>query len=262
MQAVGATMFLRTSTALCSLFILASMTCAEDVIALPADPALPVIELWYVDHGQLRAPEIAIFSSGRVQVRVGDGTLWGELQREQVLSLMRTLLKRDQLASLQTAEIEADIVAESIRTGLSCEIKQGGDTIIRVRTAAAVYRVDGHAVGLLSARFPNVERLQYLYSAQRRLENVRAVVMVGGPSTAERLARLAQLKLQAESGEQILVGQENLSYVHSLTDGTRCCQFLVPAPHGSESAPRIISLFESPGETPRVSVLPDTSSLQ
>lgn len=248
-----------------ALFVSLSLTgiaSATDSISLPQDPAVPVVELWYIDHGQVRSPEIAIFASGRVQVRLGEGMLWGEMKRDQVTALVGALLTSDHLASITTSQIDQAIATESIRTGLSAEIHGAADTIIRIRTSAGMYRVDGHAVGVLSNRFPAVECLQSLYSAQCRLENVRAVVMVGGVPSAERLARLAQAQLQAEMGEQVTVGLENLSCVHSLTDGTRCCQFLVPAPPGSDAAPRIISLFESPGEAPRVSVLPEGPSLR
>ncbi|WP_437224393.1 hypothetical protein SH661x_003611 [Planctomicrobium sp. SH661] len=233
-----------------------------DAIALPEDPSVPVAELWYVQDGLLGPPEVAIFANGRVQVRVGQGSLWGDLSREQLESLINCLLKRDHLSELNSAELENAIKAESIRTGLSSDIRGAADTIIRVRTAKAVYRVDGHAVGLLCTRFPNIEGLQDLYAAQRRMENIRAVIMVGGAPAAERLAQVAQSKLLSESGERIAVGSENLSCVHSLTDGTLCCQFVVPSQDSVDAPPRIISLFESPGEAPRVSVLPDGSTLR
>jgi len=253
---------MRYWTFLLCLGVLTRVAGADPEFSLPEDPTVPVVELWYVHQGVLQAPEVAVFSNGRVQIRVGEGSLWGELPRDQVLSLVQSLLATDRLARITTGEIDRAIAEESQRTRLSATIQGAGDTIIRIRTATAVYRVDGHAVGLLSTRFPQVHSLRCLYSAQSRLENVRAVVMVGGIPAAERLAHLAQLQLQSELGEQIPVGQENLSCVHSLTDGTRCCQFLVPAPAGSEASPRIISLFESPGEAPRISVLPEGPSLR
>jgi len=255
-------MFTRLWTVLFTFLLVGNFSQAADTISLPNDPGIPVVELWYIDQGKVTAPELVIYASGRVQVRVGEGALWGDLSPEQVQALVASLLKQDQLGKIRTDDIDREVAFESNRTGLSSQIRGAGDTIIRIRTADQIYRIDGHAVGLLCLRFPNADCLQCLYSAQKRLENVRAVVMVGGTSTAERLAQMAQAQVQKESGEQIHVSLENLSYVHSMTDGTRCCQFLVPAPLGSESGPRIISLFESPGETPRVSVLPDGPSLQ
>lgn len=246
---------------LCSLLMVSGMAFAEQPVVLPEDPATPVIELWYIDHGKVDTPEVTVYASGRVQVRLGEGTLWGEIGRDQLGVLVNSLLQQDQLSRLKTEEIEQAIATESLRTGLSAQINNAGDTIIRVRTASQMYRVDGHAVGLLNARFPNVIELQHLYSAQRRLENIKAVVMVGGVPAAERLARLAQVQVQAESGEQIALTLQNLSCVHSMTDGTRYCQFLVPVP-GGEVGHRIISLVESPGEIPRVSVLPNGNSFQ
>lgn len=248
--------------ALIGVFLPVAGLFADEPVPLPADPSVPVVELWYVEGGQLRSPEITVFAGGRVQVRVGEGTLWGELSPEQVQDLVRKLLTCDQLAHLRTEGIDRELAVQSQRTGLSREIQGAADTIIRVRTALGTYRVDGHAVGLLCTRFPEAQGLQHLYSAQRRLENLRAIVMVGGVPAAERLARMAEARLLAESGEAIQVSKENLTCVHSLNDGTRCLQFVVPAPQGSQTAPRIVSLFESPGESPRVSVLPDESTIR
>ncbi|WP_437186271.1 hypothetical protein SH668x_003418 [Planctomicrobium sp. SH668] len=231
-------------------------------VAIPEDPSVAVIEMWYVDQGEIFDPEVAIFAGGRVQVRIGQGAIWGQLTRNQVEELVNSLLNEDGLARLTTDRISAEIREESIRNGLSCNIRGAGDTIIRIRTADKTYRLDGHAVGLLASRFPEATGNRQLYSAQGRLENVRAVVMVGGTPAAERLARLAQAKLQTESGERIIVRPQDLSTVHSLTDGTRCCQFLVPNADSTELSPRIVSLVESPGEVPRVSVLADGPSLQ
>lgn len=248
--------------ALLGVFVPLAGLLAEEAIPLPTDPSVPVVELWYIEGGQLNVPEIAVYAGGRVQVRVGEGSLWGELTPEQVQDLVRKLLTRDQLARIRTEGIERELDEESQRTGLSREIQGAADTIIRVRTAQGTYRVDGHAVGLLCSRFPEAQGLQHLYSAQRRLENIRAIVMVGGTPAAERLARMAEARLLAESGEAIQVSKENLTCVHSLNDGTRCLQFVVPAPLGTLTAPRIVSLFESPGEVPRVSVLPDESTIR
>ncbi len=235
---------------------------ADEAIALPTDPGTPVVELWYVDRGVLREPEVAIFASGRVRISVGNGALWGELDQEIIRNLVSSLLLKDGLKSLRTEAVQAELESESARTGLSCSIKEAGDTIIRVHTATGVYRIDGHAVGLLATRFPNCQSVQRLYSAQSRLENIRAIIMVGGPDAALRLAKVAQLQIQTTHGETINVTPENLVNVRSLADGTRFCQFVVQDQSRPAVSPRVISVFESPGEIPRVSVLPDGPSLR
>ncbi|SFJ37373.1 hypothetical protein [Planctomicrobium piriforme] len=244
------------------LLSLAPLCAAGEPIALPDDPSAAVVELWYVQNGQLKEPEVAVFASGRVRVNVGDGSLWGDLTPAELQSLLTDLLNRDGIAALRTEAIQTEIEAASTRTGLSCVIDQSGDTIIRIRTATTVYRVDGHAVGLLAARFPEVASLQQLYAAQRRLENVRAVVMVGGPAAAERLAKLAQSQIQVNHSEHLEVTPQNLSMVRSLADGTRFCQFLIPCVREDRPSDRVISVFECPGEAPRVSVLPDGPALR
>ncbi|HWL09296.1 MAG TPA: hypothetical protein VNQ76_12890 [Planctomicrobium sp.] len=233
-----------------------------EAIPLPSDPSVAVVELWYVDRGELREPEVAVFANGRVRVNVGDGSLWGELEPEQVQSLVSSLIQRDDFKSLRTEKIQADVEAESAKTGLSCVISNAGDTIIRVRTATDLYRIDGHAVGLLATRFPRCQSLQKLYSAQCRLENVRAVIMVGGPEAAERIAKLAQLQVQSHYGGSIEVNPGHLSMVRLLADGTRFCQFLVRTATDEPSSPRVITVFESPGEVPRISILPEGPTLR
>jgi hypothetical protein len=179
-----------------------------------------------------------------------------------VQSLVAALLQQDGLARVTTEQLQQALDRESARTGLSAHIAGAGDTIIRIRTAPGSYRIDGHAVGLLAGRFPGVQPLQQLAAAQRRLENVRAIVMAGGTPAAERLARLAQARMQAEYGEEIAVKSQDLSLVRSLGDGSRYCQFIVPGRTPAPGDARVISLIESPGEAPRVSVLPNESRVQ
>lgn len=254
-------MLLRHLTALFLVSLLAGNMLAGDQIPLARDPQTPVIELWYVDQGKLSEPEVSVFANGRVRVRVGEGSIWGQLDPRQLELLVQTLLQEDGLAALTTQSLQQAIDEAAARSGLSARIRDAGDTIIRIRTAQATYRIDGHAVGLLAARFPDVVPLQQLSSALRHIENVRAVVMVGGTPAAEKLASLAQAQLQAEYGERVIVGSQDLNMVRSLADGTRYCQFLVPSTSAATQL-RVISLFESPGEAPRVSVLPNESRVQ
>jgi hypothetical protein len=246
----------------CLALVLTGSARAEEPMILPTDPSAPVVEMWYVDQGQLREPEVSIFANGRVRVRVGEGSIWGQLEPSQINGLVGTLLHQDGLAAMSTRSLAEAIRSESERTGLSCRIPGAGDSIIRIQTTTATYRVDAHAVGVLATRFPNLTELQRYYAAQCHLENVRAVIMVGGTGAAEDLARLAQNRLQSEYGEQISVCSGDLSVVRSMADGTRFCQFLVRGSDSSHVPTRVISLFQSPGEAPRVSVLPDGPRVQ
>lgn len=246
-----------------ALLLFVGVPCAAgQSIELPSDPTIPVVELWYVDQGQVREPEVAVFANGRVRVNVGEGALWGELTVEQVQNLVSCLLKQDGIQVIRTETIQQELEAASQRTGLSCVIERAGDTIIRVRTATEIYRVDGHAVGLLSTRFPDCGCLQRLYSAQCRLENIRAIVMAGGLESAKRLAKLAEQQLQADFNETVVVTPAQLSMVRTLADGTRFSQFLIPSPTKGLSNAKIITVFESPGEVPRIGVLPDGPTYQ
>jgi hypothetical protein len=83
--------------------------------------------------------------------------------------------------------------------------------------------------------------------------------MVGGPEAAEHIARLARSQIQSAQGEQIEIHVEHLAVVRAMADGSRYCQFQIPAsgPTARTHSPRIISIIEAPGEVPQVSVLPE-----
>src|SRR5690606_8976658 len=148
-------------------------------IETPNDDTVPVIELWYIHQGQAVEPDVAIFPGGKVRAKVGQGELWGEISQQEVQALLNDLLVNDDLFRLQTEDVQRDLNRASSQTGLSHKIEQADDTIIRIRTAEKMYRVDAPAVGLLATRFPDCPGIQKMFSAQGRLENVKAVIMVG-----------------------------------------------------------------------------------
>lgn len=240
--------------------VIATIACAGDPqLELPLDPRQAVIEFSYVDGQQPPQLEVAVFANGRIWVRVGEGSIWGEMSAAEVQGLVRELLETHCLAETTTDLVQSRLEQASRSTGLTCRVANAGDTLVRIQTKDREYVCRGHAVGLLSHRFPQVECVQKLAAAQRRLENVRAVVLVGGRENAERLAGLARRQVESEFGESVAVSCEHLATVRSFADGGRYCQFILPSPGRPD---RIVSLFESPGEAPRVSVVPDQAGLR
>ncbi|WP_437201517.1 hypothetical protein [Planctomicrobium sp. SH664] len=238
-------------------FLSCGFISAAEPIPLPTDPKTPVIELWYSGPGLPTQREIAIYPNGRTWCRVGEGSIWGQLDQQTLQSLVHELLTTDSLGRLSTMQIQESIDQASRQSGLSAEIPNAAKTTFVIRTADQTYQIDAPSVGLLAVRFPEAQALQHAACAQRRLENVRAIVMVGGPRAAENLAKLACQRLQAEYGEGVLVTSQDLSMVRSLSDGTRFCQFVVRKAAQPATNTHVISLFEVPGEVPRVSLLPD-----
>lgn len=220
------------------------------------DASTTVIELFYVDGGKIGEPELSVFANGRIRAKVGTGAIWGSMKAHEVDPFLNLLLKTDELEKLTTASIQQEIQREAARTGLSAKFENAGNTILRIRTPTGGLQLEAHAVGLTASRFPGAAGIQKLAQTQERLENLRAVTMVGGTETAQQLAGVAAQKLAREGGERLPVSAHDLRMVRSLADGSRYCQFVVrPGPQTGSGW--IVSLIEAPGEAPRVSVLPD-----
>lgn len=234
----------------------------DDPPQTPADPQAVLVELTLLPDGLEQEPDITVFANGRVRVKVGEGAIWGQLPASEVPELLHKLNDVDGLAQVSSESVQQSILRESSRTGLAWRIGNADETRIALHTNRGCREIQAHAVGLLATRFPEAEDLQKVDAAQRRLENVRAVVMAGGPESAGKLAAVARQRLQAEYGEEIPVTAENLTMVRTLDDGTRCCQFVVRSNSGGKTTERIVSLVQSPGETPRVSLFGDGPALR
>lgn len=244
-------------------FIVGTQLALAQAPAAANDPNAAVIELFYLDATVPAAePELTVYANGRVRVKVGTGDIWASLTTQQIEILVHQLLRVDDLGSLTTQAIEQDIQqAAQNAGGLSTRFANAGTTRIRIRTTQGVHQIDVHAVGLSSSRFPAAAKLQKVAGAQDRLENLRAVVMVGGIEAAQRLAKLAAQQLARERGERITVSAQDLRMVRSMGDGSRYCQFVVrPADRAATSW--VVSLMEAPGVAPQVTVLPDGRQLQ
>jgi hypothetical protein len=231
------------------------MALAREPVQLPNDPQFTVIELWYLEDEPPREPELAILADGRVRARCATGPVWSEMEPSALKQLIGELLHEHHLSRIDSRELADRIQQEAVRTGLTADIPGAADTFIRIRTATDQYQIRCPAVGILATRFPEVESLQQVLSAQRRLENVRAVAQAGGPEAAAHLARLAQRSVSREHGVSVAVTPEQLAMVRPLPDGGRYCQFLLVESSRKDQAPRIISLFDRPGDVPRVTLL-------
>lgn len=240
-----------------STILLNSVSQAGAPIELPQDEKVSVIELWYIDPGQTpQQPEVFVLGDGSVWTRSGQTDT---LSREKLRALVGTLLQND-LRGCTSQILHEDIVAASQREQLSHHIPHAGDTVIRVRTTTQLHEIRCHAAGLLVNRFPDARVLQGFYTAQKRLENLRAVTHIGGDDVANQLAGVAQEKLAAEYGIRVPVRSENLAVARSLPDGTRYCQFLVDSRQSDR--PMVVSLFQSPGQPSRVTLMEQAAVIQ
>ena len=232
---------------------------AVPAAAEPPAQVVPVVEMWFVSAEMPPAqPELAVYSNGAVRVHVGSGQyLDGVLSQQQVQDLQRELLVDCQLQVLSSPAISAEIQEASDVTGLTWMIPRADDTVIRVRQAdGRFHEVRCHAVGLLASRFPSAQGLQNVHRAQQRLQNVRAVLQVGGNEAAEGLAQYATRSVRQQSPGLPELTPGDLAMVRSFPDGTRYIQFCRPMSDGTaiEVSPLIVSVTEAPGEPPRVSV--------
>lgn len=246
---------LKTSIALSAAFIAASTALVANEPALPVDPDAAVIELWYLNGQTPSHPEVIILSDGRMQVMSPEGPLRATLPAQRLRELMTKLWHVDGLKSVAPESLQHSIQVAASRTGLTPNIEGAGETVLRIRMAGEVRELRCPAVGILAVRFPDVPAVQSIAAAQRRLENVRAVASVGGHDEAVYLAEVATRAVQDEYGVDVPVSSADLSMVRSLPDGSRFCQFLVQ-PQDAEPKPvQMISIVETPGHLPRVSII-------
>jgi len=221
---------------------------AEAARVSPKEKA--VIELWYLSPGIApRQPEVAIYA---------DGTVWANgghvdrIETDEAKVLITSLLSKDHLSQYTSEKVIASLQNASTETGLSWQIPGAGDTVIRIRTAQGNRELRCHAVGLLANRFPNLEVIQDIARAQRRLENLKAITVIGGSDQAQQLANATCVAIDLEYGVKMSIDCGDLAMVRALPDGTHYCQFLVN--QSVEQSPHIVSVVRSPGQRPRVSM--------
>lgn len=147
----------------------------------------------------------------------------GEIGDEQQAELLQEIVENLDIDSLETDTIWTEIVAEGRRTGLSPHIEGAGATRITVMapdTDGAVV-VECPACRLLATRYPSVESLQRFARCQCRLENLRAIMQVGGFDESRRLTDLANVWLteQGHAGNPLTCRE--LCFVRGLPGGAK-----------------------------------------
>ena len=222
---------------------------------LPTNSTSPVVEMWYLNGRTPSHAEVIILADGRMQIMSPEGPQRSKLSSTEVQELLKNLWHVDGLSTVNTKLIQQQIQQASEKTGLSSHIPNAGETVLRIRTAAGVRELRCPAVGVLAVRYPNVRCLQAMAAAQRRLENVRAVATVGGSDEADYIANLAAKAVQDEYGVNLPVSSADLSMVRALPDGSRFCQFVVALEGQEPISMQMISLVETPGHHPRVSMI-------
>ena len=240
-----------------SVFTFVRPAAADRGIILPEDPSAPVAELWYIDPVVGSQPEVIVYRNGRVWARVGEGAIWGQLDEVEFTTVLNGIWREDRVSETSTDLIAQELESAAQDSGLPSEVEQKSETVIRLRTIDKLIQVRAPAVGVLATRYPSASALQKVAATQRRMENLRAVTMAGGHDAAQRLASQAKQQLLSEHGQTVDISCKNLTMVRSLPDGTRFCQFIVPSDEAPGRNSHVVSLFESPGTAPRISVLPN-----
>lgn len=230
-------------------------------VALPANPRAAVIELEFEGQSRVavsRAAFLRIEADGMVHAPDPSGaarTIVGRLSSDELQALLRELIVTDGLFTLQSRELLTAIEDQGRRTRLEWRIADADTTVLRVVLADRSHEVRCAGVSLLCERFPKLASLQQLGAAQRRLQNIAAVVQVGGHEEAERLAKLATRELRSQDERAPLVTPRDLTFVRASRDGLRYAQFDASARwNGAESEHLIVSVVETPREAPRISV--------
>lgn len=228
---------------------------ASEPSLLPTDTASPVVEMWYLNGQTPSHAEVIILADGRMQIMSPEGPQRSKLTTGEVEELLKNLWNVDGLSTVQPNLIQHEIHQASSKTGLSSHIKDAGETVLRIRTAKGVRELRCPAVGVLAVRYPEIQCVQAMAAAQRRLENIRAVATVGGSDEADHIASLAARAVQDEYGVDIPVSSADLSMVRALPDGSRFCQFVIALDGHDSNSLQMISLVEMPGHHPRVSMI-------
>ncbi len=228
---------------------------ASEPTLLPGDTASPVVEMWYLNGQTPSHAEVIVLADGRMQIMSPEGPQRSELSIAEVEELLQNLWNVDGLSTVHTNRIQHEIHQASTKTGLSSHIKDAGETVLRIRTAKGVRELRCPAVGVLAVRYPEVQCVQAMAAAQRRLENIRAVASVGGSDEADDIANLAARAVQNKYGVDVPVSSADLSMVRALPDGSRFCQFVVAMEGQDSNSLQMISLVEMSGHHPRVSMI-------
>jgi hypothetical protein len=207
------------------------------------------------------AVAVSILADGTVLVpdpQDAARSLRGRLSPEELQALLSEVVDTQRLLECDTEALSRSLQNASRQTGLAWRIPLADTTVIRVRRHGRRHEVRCPAAELLEERFPGVEDLRRLCRVQRRLQNIRLVVLVGGPREAERLTAMANQELRRRGVDGVELTPSDLQQVLGDGDGFRFVQFQrceTESPQEGE-AQCLVSITETPDGPPRVSVTP------
>lgn len=175
---------------------------------------------------------------------------------EHKTAVLGELVEALQLDEIDSREMWEEIVSEGSRTGLSPQIPGAGITRITVRLPEADEQSENEVVvecpacHLLATRYPEVESLQRFARCQAVLENLRAVMQLGGFDEAERLTEQANAFLQLQGRDDQPLTHRELSFVRRLPDGAKFVTFRRVAPSTCS-----LSAIIEPGRAPEFQIV-------
>jgi hypothetical protein len=229
---------------------------------LPSDAEAVVLELAYQDAaGRRPAAVVTVQADGSVVAANGDesGELRGHLTQEQMTDLLREIIEESCVFELESGAVLRDVQDAANRTGRPWRAGDGGTMRVRVRLRDREHEVRCPSVEVLHERFPDVESLRRLCSIRRRLENVRAIVQVGGWENAEALSEQANRELLRSFPEATPVTARDLAMVRGHAPEMRYVQF-VSRRSTSTGDPLIISMFEFSNQPAQITIAPLSGS--
>ncbi len=236
---------------------------------LPADRAMPVIELAFIEGGQeSRSPDLIIFADGAVRLRSPSNAatqLSGRLPQREMQSVLHELLVDLDLLNCDTHALAGEI--DEARRQLQRPVP-GPDaalTVIRLHGEAGTHEIRCHALGLTASQFPHLAGVQRLFCAEQRLCNVMAVVRAGGYEVVEEAVRDANVHLQSRLPREAPLSCRHLCFADVRDDGSRFLQFSRFEPATSSQFPGasaqmslervlMVSVSQSPGKSPQVRI--------
>lgn len=233
-----------------------------DGLELPSGADSIVLELAYRDAID-RRPEtvVAVYADGSVVVPAADGTgeTRGRLTRAQMSNLLHEIVTESSLLELESEPIMREVREAADRSGREWRVSDAAEMVVRVRLKNHSHEIRCPSVEIWHERFPDVESLAQLCIVRRRLENVRAIVQVGGWEQAAGLSEVANQELLRAFPDATPVNASNLTMVRGRASGMRYVQF-VTAAAAANREPLMISVFEFPNQPARVRIAPFSGS--
>lgn len=238
----------------------ASPICAQSGGSGEAASAPIAIELCFLDGSGTppvqEAVLLRITADGAVWIPGDDGRtllLAERLPPRQLQDLLQEVVQQGGLEQLDWRRLQATLEQACRSAGLSSRVEGAGVTIMRVAGPRGFYEARIEALSLMAARFPDLAEVQRLFHVQLRLQNIAAVARAGGEQACLPLVELANRTFRQLHPDQPPLTARDLAMVRRLDTGSRYVQFYRRPADGKGEL--LVSLFEVPGQPPRVSVL-------